>query len=210
MKMNRILYLLVLALTALTSCEERPDELDNSLKVGNILLDDNTVISPLGYDKDRHSAIGVIFYANVDTVLVVGTKEIGKYIYSDSVGTIPNVINDYTSLCGTENTAAIMSSEFNSPAVEIVKQYQSNVAGWAVPSAGEWKTLANNIAIVRKSMALVGGDDFLQEQYLSSSQDGATAETTENFYYSVCPMNGFVTSVHKNKMTRLRAILRIR
>lgn len=205
-----LLSLLFLSsLTIFASCEERPIEIDASLSVGNILLTDNSIISPQGYDKKTQVAAGVIFYANKDTVIVVGTKELGAYIYSDSIGTVANVTNDIYKLCGTENMAAIMASEFHSPAVEAVKKYPSPISGWVLPSTGELKALSRNIQIVKNTMKIIGGDEFSKEQYLSSSQDGSSVKSGEMFYYGVSLENGFITSINKKTASRVRPIIRL-
>ena len=98
-------------LLAVVSCEEHTEIYDNRVSVGNILLSDNTLISPYGYDKDCHLAVGVVFYTNKDTALVVGLRELGEYQYTDSLGTVSSVTNDDYSKRGVENTAAIMADE---------------------------------------------------------------------------------------------------
>lgn len=200
----------VFTVLAMASCEEHTDIYDSSIKVGNILLSDNTVVSPYGYDIDSHIAVGVIFYTNEDTALVVGTKELGSYIYTDSIGTVSNVTNDAVSLCGAENTAAILSSAFHSPAVEAVKDFHSPVSGWVLPSAGELKALSRNLAIVSVSMKAIGGDAFTTRQYLSSSQDGSSTDSERMYYYSISLENGFITSVLKTTEGCVRPVLRIR
>src|SRR5574344_656087 len=126
-----------LALGGLTACEQHTDEFDNSPKVGSVLLSNGTVVSPYGLKTNSLPAVGVIFYAAKDTVLIVGTKELGCYAYADSLGSISGVTNDFTSLCGTENTAAIIASGVSSPAVNAVCGYSSYLSSWALPSAGE-------------------------------------------------------------------------
>lgn len=183
---------------------------DVSWTVGNVLLADNTVVSPLGYDKAHDTAVGVIFYANGDSVFVVGTEELGQHIYSQELSSISSVTNDTYTLCGTENTAAIRASGISCPAVEAVNAFTSPVKGWALPSAGELKMLSKNLNTVRASMSAIGGNDFSSEQYLSSSQDGSSSESEEMFYYAVSLTNGFVTSVSKDVASNVRPILRIR
>ncbi|MBQ2151552.1 MAG: hypothetical protein II434_08545 [Bacteroidales bacterium] len=195
---------------ATASCEEHVDIYDSSIRVGNVLLSDNTVVSPYGYDRDSHMAVGVIFYANEDTALVVGTKELGRHAYTDSIGTVSNVGNDVFSLCGAENTAAILSSTLHSPAVEAVKSFRSPISGWVLPSAGELRTLSRNLAVVSGSMKAVGGDAFTARQYVSSSQDGSSSDSERMYYYSVSLENGFVTSVLKSTEGCVRPVLRIR
>lgn len=200
----------VISALATASCEEHVDIYDSSIRVGNVLLSDNTVVSPYGYDRDSHMAVGVIFYANEDTALVVGTKELGRHAYTDSIGTVSNVGNDVFSLCGAENTAAILSSTLHSPAVEAVKSFRSPISGWVLPSARELRTLSRNLAVVSGSMKAVGGDAFTARQYVSSSQDGSSSDSERMYYYSVSLENGFVTSVLKSTEGCVRPVLRIR
>ena len=211
--MKRFLFsaMTAVCLLAVVSCEEHTEIYDNRVSVGNILLSDNTLISPYGYDKDCHLAVGVVFYTNKDTALVVGLRELGEYQYTDSLGAISSVANDDYSKCGVENTAAIMAAEdMYSPAVEAVMQYSSPVSGWALPSAGELRALSKNLYVVRHAMEVVGGDDFSDGQYISSSQDGSSSESEQMYYYSVSLRNGFVTSTVKTTPNRVRPVLRLR
>lgn len=204
------MMLFLVAVLGLSACSDRPDEIDTSLKVGNILLSDNSVISPKDYNRENSNAVGVIFYVSKDTTLVVSSRELGKYAYSDSVSTIGNVTNDATSLCGKENTAALLTSGVHCPGAEAAAAYVSPVAGWALPSAGELLSLAAVLPTVSRSLEVIGGDPFTTEQYLSSSQDGASSESTKMFYLAVSLGNGFVTSVNKLTEGRVRAVLRLR
>ena len=211
MKMN-VVYsaMMAVCLMALVSCEEHTDIYDNRVSVGNILLSDNTLISPYGYDKDCHQAVGVVFYTNRDTALVVGLKELGSYQFSDSLETVSNVANDAYSKNGMENTAAIMASGIHSPAVEAVRNYLSPVSGWALPSAGELRTLADNLSVVTASIRIVKGDAFSDSQYVSSSQDGSSSESEQMYYLSVSLKNGYITSTVKTTPGRVRPVLRLR
>ena len=144
--MKKILLFVAVSLTVwleLVSCENHTDEFDNSPKVGSILLSNGTVVSSEGFKADGPSAAGVIFYARRDTILAVATKELGSYAYADSLVTISGVTNDYTSLCGTENTAAITASGIVSPAVNAINKYTTYLSSWALPSAGELRVFLN-------------------------------------------------------------------
>jgi len=195
---------------ALSSCEEHTDIYDRSIKVGSVLLSDNTVIAPAGYDSKVQQAVGIVFYVNGDTALVVGLKELGSFQFSDSLGTVASVTNDSYSKCGMENTAAIMASDIHSPAVEAVRRYPSPVSGWALPSAGELRTLSDNLSVVSTSMKIVKGDAFSNSQYVSSSQDGSSSESEQMYYLSVSLKNGYVTSTVKTTPGRVRPVLRLR
>ena len=89
-----MLCMAVAVMGGLASCEEHTDEYDGSLKVGNILLADNSIVSPQGYDSKNQTAVGVIFYASRDTALVVSRYELGSYAYADSLGTVGSVNSD--------------------------------------------------------------------------------------------------------------------
>ena len=213
---HRHFYTLSLAVAALyslvclSSCEEHTDIYDRSIKVGSVLLSDNTVIAPGGYNSKEHLAVGIVFYVNKDTALVVGLKELGSYQFSDSLETVSNVANDAYSKNGMENTAAIMASGIHSPAVEAVRNYLSPVSGWALPSAGELRTLADNLSVVSATMRIVKGDAFSDSQYVSSSQDGSSSESEQMYYLSVSLKNGYVTSTVKTTPGRVRPVLRLR
>ena len=205
-----MLMMAVAVMGGVTSCEEHTDEYDGSLRVGNILLADNSVVSPQGYDAEGKQAIGVIFYCNRDTALVISTHELGSYAYADSLGTVGSVDSDSRTLCGAENTAALLVSEIPTPAAEAVAAFRSPMASWALPSAGELRALAAMLPVVENSMRIIGGDPFDDGQYLSSTQDGSTSESERMYYLSVAVRSGFVTSTIKTTPGRVRPVLRVR
>ena len=205
-----MLMMTVAVMGGMTSCEEHTDEFDGSLRVGNILLADNSVVSPQGYDADGQQAVGVIFYCNRDTALVVSTHELGSYAYADSLGTVGSVDSDSRTLCGAENTAALLVSEIPTPAAEAVADFRSPMASWALPSAGELRALASMLPVVENSMRMIGGEPFSDGQYVSSTQDGSSSESEQMYYLSVAVRSGFVTSTIKTTLGRVRPVLRIR
>ena len=205
-----MLMMAVAVMGGVTSCEEHTDEYDGSLRVGNILLADNSVVSPQGYDAEGKQAIGVIFYCNRDTALVISTHELGSYAYADSLGTVGSVDSDSRTLCGAENTAALLVSEIPTPAAEAVAAFRSPMASWALPSAGELRALAAMLPVVENSMRIIGGEPFDDGQYLSSTQDGSTSESEQMYYLSVAVRSGFVTSTIKTTPGRVRPVLRVR
>ena len=205
-----MLMMAVAVMGGMTSCEEHTDEFDGSLRVGNILLADNSVVSPQGYDADGQQAVGVIFYCNRDTALVVSTHELGSYAYADSLGTVGSVDSDSRTLCGAENTAALLVSEIPTPAAEAVADFRSPMASWALPSAGELRALASMLPVVENSMRMIGGEPFSDGQYVSSTQDGNSSESEQMYYLSVAVRSGFVTSTIKTTPGRVRPVLRIR
>ena len=205
-----MLSMAVTVMGGFASCEEHTDEYDGSLRVGNILLADNSVVSPQGFDSNCDKAVGVIFYTNGDTALVVSTHELGDYAYADSLGSVGSVDNDSHTMCGAENTAALLVSEISTPAAEAVAGYLTPQTSWALPSAGELRALAALRPVVERSMEIVGGEPFADGQYVSSTQDGSTSESEQMYYLSVAVRSGFVTSTIKTTPGRVRPVLRIR
>jgi hypothetical protein len=209
-KLSKILAaLLVTVTTAFTSCDDHPDMVDTSKHAGNILLQDNTIISPQGYDPQTMSAVGVIFAVRGDTAWAVAKDELGQYAYTDSIATVSSVTNDPTTMCGLENTSALLISGLDVPAAIAAVSYRSAISNWALPSAGELRALAAALPQVSSSMRLIGGDDFSAGQYISSSQDGSSSENSEVYYLSVSLKTGFVTSTLKIKPGIVRPVLRI-
>lgn len=133
-----MLSIAVTIMGGFASCEEHTDEYDGSLRVGNILLADNSVVSPQGFDSNCDKAVGVIFYTNRDTALVVSTHELGDYAYADSLGTVGSVGNDSRTMCGAENTAALLVSEISTPATRSCGRvsHASDKLGFAIG----WRT----------------------------------------------------------------------
>ena len=103
----------------------------------------------------------------------------GCHQFSDTLSSVSGVVNDVVSKCGTENTAAIVASGINSPAVESVLHYHSPVSGWVLPSAGELHALSANRRAVETAMRIIEGDAFSDGQYVSSSQDGSSSESEQ-------------------------------
>ena len=77
-------YVLTFALAFLTtyllsSCADHDDMFDSGIKVGNILLSDNTMVAPGSYDAGSMHAVGVVFYAKGDTAIAVAPVELGDH-----------------------------------------------------------------------------------------------------------------------------------
>ena len=152
-----------------------------------------------------------IFKTSLDTGSLSRTAiKLGSHQFSDTLSSVSGVVNDAVSKCGTENTAAIVASGINSPAVESVLRYPSPLSGWVLPSAGELRALSANRCAVETAMRIIEGDAFSNSQYVSSSQDGSSSESEQMYYLSVSLANGFVTSTVKTSPGAVRPIMRIR
>ena len=202
-----IVIAILSTIVSLCSCEEHDESMETKEKVGNILLSDNTVIRPEKFNSKTDSAIGVIFYVNKDTTLLVGVNECGKYSYSDTLKTIENVKNDIFSKCGMENTSAILNSGVKSPAAFIAETYKNS--GWYLPSAGELRALSSNISTITRSLKVIGGEPISDDFYVSSSQDGTSEANSTRYYYCVSLMSDRIISCNKTIPHRVRPIMRI-
>lgn len=189
------------------SCAEHDDMFDVGMKVGNILLANNTMVSAESYNPETMKAVGVVFYTSGDTALAVAPVELGDYCFSDSIGTISGVSTDSYSLDGLTSTAALITSKQNVPAAEACVKYHSPLSGWFLPSAGELRIMASNLGKVQKSMKIIGGTDFDDVQYMSSSQDNSSSGNSIINCYCVSLLKGYAVSVPKNESHRVRPVI---
>lgn len=194
----------------LASCSEHLEDWHNSVAVGSILLSDNSIISSKGYDASNMTAMGVVIGTRADSIWVVSTKNWGQYAYLDTLMTVSNVSADEAALCGIDNTSAILQSERKSPAVDAITHDSSPVKGWALPSIGELRMLSANIRTVGKVMETIGGDAFLMEPYLSSTQDGSSSQTEELYAKCISLHSGYISSILKTDPAQVRPILRMK
>lgn len=194
----------------ITSCSEHTDEWYGTVTTGCILLADNSIVPVQGYDADKMEGVGVVIGTRNDSVWVVSSKELGQYAYLDSIMTVSDVSTDETALCGIENTASILKSDGESPAVNAIVEYSSPVKGWILPSIGELRMLSANLGTVRKAMQVIGGDAFLTSPYLSSTQDGSSTQTEELYAKCITLHSGYVASILKTETAQVRPVLRMK
>ena len=150
------------------------------------------------------NAVGVVIGTRQDTVWVVNTKELGQFSYLDTLSTVSDVSSNEMLLCGLENTAAILKSKRNSPAVNAIMAYPSSVTGWALPSIGELKMLSANLETIRKSMQTIKGDIFSSSPYLSSTSDGSSSQTEELYAKCIMLQSGYICLLYTSPSPRDR------
>lgn len=195
----------------LSSCSEHlDDEWHGNITPGCILLSNNQIISEKSFDATKMNAVGVVIGTRQDTVWIVITKELGQFSYLDTLSTVSDVSSNEMLLCGLENTAAILKSERNSPAVNAIIAYPPSVTGWALPSIGELKMLSANLETIRKSMQTIKGDIFSFSPYLSSTSDGSSSQTEELYAKCITLQSGYISSILKTEVAQIRPVLRIK
>lgn len=211
-KHNYMIWIVAIMLLAfqMSSCSEHIDDWHGNVATGSILLSDNSIIAIHGYDASKMTAVGVVIGTRQDSMWVVSTKNLGQAAYLDTLISVPNVSADENTLCGINNTSAILKFERKSPAVKGIINFSSPVKGWALPSIGELRMLSNNISTIGKIMEKIGGDAFLTAPYLSSTQDGTSTQTEEFFAKCISLHSGYISSILKTDSAQVRPILRMR
>ena len=165
-----------LATYLLSSCADHDDMFDSGIKVGNILLSDNTM-------------------------------ELGDHCFSDSLVSVSGISKDAFSINGLTSTAALMVAYIDTPAARACVEYRAPLAGWDLPSAGELRVLARNLAAISASMAVIGGEPFHDVQYMSSSEDNSSSSNAELYCYCVSLLRGYAVSVPKKEAHRVRPVI---
>ena len=196
-----------LATYLLSSCADHDDMFDSGIRVGNILLSDNTMVAPGSYDAGSMHAVGVVFYAKGDTAIAVAPVELGDHCFSDSLMSVSGISKDAFTINGLTSTAALMVSGIDTPAARACVEYRSPLAGWYLPSAGELRVLARNLAAVSASMAVIGGEPIHDVQYMSSSEDNSSSSNAELYCYCVSLLRGYAVSVPKKEAHRVRPVI---
>ena len=191
----------------LCSCEEHSVAMDSTKSVGNVLLANNEIISPLSYDPNIHDAVGVIFLVREDTAFVVSSREEGSLSFSDDAASVDGISHSPYDFAGFENSVAIMASAIQSDAVEHIAM---NGMGWYLPAAGELKALAFSLYTVENSMRTIGGDGFANDLYLSSTEDGSSTDSKDLYCLCVNIRNGYMASSPKSQRHRTRAVMRFK
>lgn len=193
--------------TLVAACEDHDEMFDSGIKVGNILISDNTFITPGMFNEQTMTAVGVVFYASNDTALVIAPMELGDACFSEETTNVEGVSTDSYSLNGLTSTAALAVSGIKSPAAEACLNYKSPVSGWFLPSAGELRILAKNLNKVSTAMMAINGKGFDDVQYMSSSQDNSSSSNSIINCYCVSLLRGYAVSVNKTEPHRVRPAL---
>ena len=201
-----------ITLGAFTSCSEHVEDyydVAKDIKIGDILLADNSIVTPSQYNGTA-KAIGVVFNVRKDSVRIVSSEDLGKKAYLDSIATVPNVSGNITLLNGKENTAALLLSGISSPAAKAVYEYISPVSSWHLPSLGELSLISQQYRFLTERMQQIGGSAFAEGQYLSSTQDATSEDTEKLSAFCITLKTGVVTSISKKMTANVRPVLVLR
>lgn len=216
--MKKIVYFLTLLIAVgLYSCDDHIELVDLSLKIGNIYRMDGTIV-PVDYHltqgEEAPEAIGVVtgIGAKEDSfsALVVALVDLpGNYYFSnDTIET--NASSDLEAFNGKENTAALLAeyaeNENLDPmgAVMATAYSAGGVAGWHLPSVAEMYSVVKNRGIVIDAIKKVGGEDFKDEWYLTSTVDGTSDKTSLFYNYCIIMPEGRRISDFRNSSHKVR------
>ena len=213
MKQYNILYNIIAVLfygILLSSCSEHEiSNTDNTMKVGSILLTNNTIVSQEYYNPLEHNAVGVIFFTRGDSAYVVAKEEVDSECYAKAYEAVEGVSTSVTEICGSANTAALLQCDYETPAARKASSYTSQLTGWYLPSAAELRLLSHNRLLVSRGLELIGGEPLSDAEYVSSTQDGTSQSSMEINYYCVSLLTGYVTANNKMKQARVRPVMMI-
>lgn len=152
------------------------------VRVGDILCDDNSVVSSSSFVSSAHTAIGVVFHVDATGKhgWAVGLEDIGEYAWGPNSKDTP--LRNYQSkqaaasdLDGYANTKKILHHGFDIEFPAFDSLDFNN--GWYLPAIGQLKRLYKNIDKVNSSLEDVGGTPF------STTEEWEYWSSTE---FSVC------------------------
>lgn len=174
------------------------------VRVGDILCDDNTVVSQAAYAVSSNAAVGVVFYVDGTGKhgWAVGLEDLGEYAWGpNSRDTkLRNYKNRQDALSdrnGLSNTRSILQAGYNIefPAFDIV-DFEN---GWYLPAIGQWKRLYSNLDKVNAGLEAVGGSAIPSTtepecEYWSSTEysicDAWTIDSCGNVHHKDVTFNG--------------------
>jgi len=221
--MKKIYYSLIcFFLTAFYSCNDCPETIDTSIRVGNILCSDGSFIEPGYLNKDGKKAIGVIFWVNpgndesvTDLGYAVSLHNLNAVAWSDTILAINNVSVSENDFLGASNTSEIslagQDGKFQTPAATNSIDFKpEGIPGWFLGSVGQMKELYKQRIIVNESIMTAGGNGFNDIWYWTSTQDGTGGSTSEQFSLIISLTEGTVLNSIKDSHFAIRPIIAIR
>ena len=145
------------------------------VKVGDILCEGDTIVSPSNYDSCGYAALGVVFYVDnsgehgwVVSLDNVGICSWGKYDEDSSLDNVASNLKASSDTAGFANTKTILEENPDYPAFTIV-DFEN---GWYLPAIGQMKKLFFRLDDVNETLKKVGGTliNFDGYTYWSSTE----------------------------------------
>jgi hypothetical protein len=134
--------------------------------VGDILCEDDRVVSPTIFSSEDNGAIAVVFYVDGSgkhgwavALHDSGNFAWGPNCYNSPLRDCTQLSNATANLDGYKNTGVILENRSDHPAFNVL-DYEN---GWYLPAAGQLKRLYSKIDKVNASLSTVGGDELFPE-----------------------------------------------
>lgn len=217
--MKKVYYICILA-CLLFSCAKHEEVINTDFQIGNILCADGRVLHPTLFNKNKDSAVGVVFWTNPgdpkikDMGYAVALEDLGNCILIDSFENISSVTEDEKAFDGAANTAAILNfgitKEIDTPAATKASEYIPNgLSGWFIPSAAQAKALSLSIIKVNSTLDFLGAT-HCSGWYWTATEDG-TGKETPNMYALISSISeGRISVANKKSSNKLRLIIAIK
>ncbi len=155
------LFLLMLGLGIMTSCDEHRDFPDTSMKIGHVLCTDGRIL-PLEQVGSREP-IGVVFRVNQSdgegTAYAVYIRDLEPVAFTDSLGVAQGTSADVTAHDGNSNTYALYSNTaVNSPLAQQVFDMWRYGQSAYIPSVAQMQFLNAALSQINPVLVAIGGE----------------------------------------------------
>lgn len=220
MKITKIISSVMISLmfaTGLTSCDEHIEVEDTSLKVGQILCTDGSIVALEQIEPLRKQPIAVVFYVNHgdDNTIPSGTGlaaylwDVKEQAFSDSIGVSQGTSTSFTACDGNSNTYALYNNKnANSPMAQTVFDLWHNGRSCYVPSVGEMRLMFYNRGVINKYSQILGGtalSDKDTESFYWTSTEVAGQAPAKAWVYSLTA--GTIQEAPKTQSYKIRPIV---
>ena len=217
--MKKVYYICILV-CLLVSCTKHEDVVNTDFQIGNILCADGRVLHPTLFNKEKDSAVGVVFWTNPgdakikDMGYAVALKDLESCMLIDAFENISSVTEDEKAFDGAANTAAILNfgitKEIETPAAKKASEYiPHGLSGWFIPSAAQAKALSLSMTKVNSSLDFLGAA-HCSGWYWTATEDGSGKETPDMYALISSISEGRISVSNKKSSNKLRPIIAIK
>lgn len=197
------------------SCQPHEEQIDYSLKAGNIYCSNGNIVPPDVYE-DGMGGIGVVVTVGAEGdnfgAIAVAREDIGCYAYADTLMDL-ETSGEFSLFNGKENTAILVAGSieegaYHVPAAQAAYSYAAGkVTGWHLPSVGELREMVAKKKAIMHSLEIIGGEWLDEEEWYQSSSQDATSGETALLYNMVVSSSGRVKASVKTESHPVRPFI---
>lgn len=200
------------AAAVLAACDEHRDFPDDSLKAGQVLCSDGSVMDLPVAESLGRMPVAVVFHVNRDTAVAgegyaVWLHDMAFTAFADTLGVEQGTSADPAALDGNENTYRMYVSECGSPVASCVFDVWTFGQSAYIPSVAQMRLLRASLDVVNPVIGDCGGDSVCtvagdcwywtstevsgqqrHKAWLFSHASGAVQETPKNERHAVRPI----------------------